>query len=331
MTSILQDTSAYIQNNNEQEQSSKENILNLERLINSSRNTYKDELAIINEEIHRTRRVFDQARETTLPVEINLKHSIEIKIRDLVKNRDDLTWLHNEKEAFRKNEIERLENVARMHERYPIIDPKLFIDDSKMVDFIIRDTQGKDTAIVGLPRLGVFSIDHPYFSMVHFFDPMSFTWRPFLQQKYTPSNLSSNFDFIPLHSTLREAYDIRKLTFKVPSSEKYLSNAMVDASYVPGNKFIAEFPGFIPQRVKDQIQRIGHEFDQLYFICELEESNWRYSIEIRPEPIIYHPKSQDPLLIGVKYNTLWLIADFDTTTFEEELIANNILFPEQIS
>lgn len=77
------------------------------------------------------------------------------------------------------------------------------------------------------------------------------------------------------------------------------------------------YPGVVPEEIRDIIdaeherlydRRRLHRFDSLAFICEV--GSWE--IDEKPEPPVF----LDPILVGVKDGSCFVLASFDPTTLE---------------
>jgi len=68
--------------------------------------------------------------------------------------------------------------------------------------------------------------------------------------------------------------------------------------------FVCRYTGLIPQPVKEKIQEAKEHFQEIYILTEV--ADWK----------LERPK-RDPLVVGFAGDSLWLIADYDTTPTEE--------------
>lgn len=70
----------------------------------------------------------------------------------------------------------------------------------------------------------------------------------------------------------------------------------------------ARWSGVIPLEVKDQIEAVRGEFQEIYVWAEVPE--WKLNVEVLP-------RASDPLVVGFDGRESWLIAAFDLTPVEE--------------
>jgi len=136
----------------------------------------------------------------------------------------------------------------------------------------------------GYPKLAIFSLDNPKFSITSTYD----SWSGARRKDMTPK----------LPKEIKDCYsDVYNTLHKIGTR----------------STITATFSGLIPPEIKEKIKEVKGMFDQLFIIAEPEGF-------VKSETAIV-PKG-DPLLVGWKNDskTLWLIADFDTTAVEDAMM-----------
>lgn len=136
----------------------------------------------------------------------------------------------------------------------------------------------------GNPKLAIFSLDSPKFSLASSHD----SWGGSYRTETSPK----------LPKEVKDCYsDVFKML------KKYNIKSSITAT----------FNGIIPDNIKEKIKEVKGMFDQLFIIAE-PTGFVKSSTAIVPKGY--------PLLVGWKNDTktLWLIADFDTTAVEDAMM-----------
>jgi hypothetical protein len=78
----------------------------------------------------------------------------------------------------------------------------------------------------------------------------------------------------------------------------------------------ADFAGVIPEAVREIIREAKPSFEQILLVAET--NNWSISSEayVQPQPAMI-PVGEDPLVVGRRDRSFWLITAFDTTPAED--------------
>jgi hypothetical protein len=78
----------------------------------------------------------------------------------------------------------------------------------------------------------------------------------------------------------------------------------------------ADFAGVIPDEVRSIIRQALPKFDQLLLVAETE--SWSVGVQtyVKPQPAMI-PVGVDPLVVGRRDRSFWLVTAFDTTPSEE--------------
>lgn len=195
--------------------------------------------------------------EESLPIEENLRSSIKSIVDGLGKRKTDLMCLLAKAHKYRLLSLEPL---------------KWMTDD-------------------GLPRLVVFNIKSPSFTITYYSDAHK-------DRRWS----SEKEEIIP--RTIQSCYAGTGKAF-----HQMIENNL--DKYRNGLNFTVRFNAAIPSHIRQEISVAQTVFQQIFIICELG----KFEISAAPKPRI----ETDPIVAGWDGKNLWLIAKFDTTPVEEAI------------
>lgn len=78
----------------------------------------------------------------------------------------------------------------------------------------------------------------------------------------------------------------------------------------------ADFAGAIPDDVREVIRKAQPQFDQILLIAETKEWSISTKTYVQPQPAMI-PVGKDPLVVGRRDRSFWLLTAFDTTPAED--------------
>ncbi len=193
--------------------------------------------------------------------------------------------------------------VKRLKELYPMINPSfLNMKHSKKYKGIHNDASKGDIKFdLSLPKFAIYSLSSPYCQLT-----VELSYRGWSDKnRYEGRLCVVNFD---------------KDNLELPDclSGPFESSIQVNIRYNSGNhfcksayNFTSVFMGIIPNKTRDRLKLVQDMFGKdVYIIAEAD--NW----DAQKVPL------KDPLVVGVKGDTCFLIDSFDTTPLEEYVKEN---------
>ena len=139
-------------------------------------------------------------------------------------------------------------------------------------------------------------------------------------QSATPAFVSSLFDYEGLVGLANAALcsAVKKQPQPQPEFESSWSPAYghYDLNATAEVSARADFAGVIPDSVRSMIRDAMPDFDQILLVAETETWSLGVEVYVKPQPAMI-PVGVDPLVIGRRDRSFWLITAFDTTPSEE--------------
>ena len=232
--------------------------------------------------------------------------------------------------------------------------------ESVQIDYYVQAT-GTVTFNIPVPKIGIFDMGSTYFGLCvetflleGIFDCMKTNPDLKIYSRYKHCiglvGLDKNYRTWPIDppSIFGRETGSKSIEGKVRATKNRLNNILIrtpfgretDSELIAGeiratknrlNNILiyTPFPGFVPPRVKKIIENQRNNFDNFIFIAEVPHDSWSWRFEDDGPRINCGGKEDksrklDPLLVGIKYETMWLLADFDTSAAEENIINNSI-------
>jgi hypothetical protein len=228
---------------------------------------------------------------------------LEAVLEPYVKLRDSLTL--GLEAGVREHVDSKIKEVRREHlnkmARYyfPVSLDQSFLSmrHKEKISICVGYYEFKDvSAEVSLPRFAVYSLDSPECSIEMTTHLMGTVW--------TEKRVNRPFS---LTEVLREPL-LQSLMIEMHEGKSYFGWR---SDYEYKHTFTSSFRGIIPEEIKKKIPFARELFgEQLYIIAEVEK--WGcHSRDVSPIT------SGDPLLVGVRDDTCFLISEFDTTPMED--------------
>ncbi|MBX9689551.1 MAG: hypothetical protein K2X27_22770 [Candidatus Obscuribacterales bacterium] len=252
----------------------------------------KHQISVCDEALAALNLRYQEKCHEILPVEIAQRRMLD----------EEYNRCKNEIEKARATRQQDLQNLGR-DSRYPRID----------MSFMTR-TKAKSQDGVVLPAFGFFSLDNGVCRLQNLsFDQENGNQvQPELYRKWTS----------PTQKSLKE---------KVSRTDGWIALAQVSA----------EFPGRIPDEIREEIHQARPHFEEMYLVTEkpkwtvktiVRSGTWEdrnilrdlsfnpLQHEPEPRPVILPSHRLDPLVVGRHGSEFWLIAAFDVTEAEENIM-----------